>query len=292
MASDAAAPASRAPVSVEPPSVASAATPSIAPPTAAPASQPPAALFVGDRPTVPPAFEGVTPDMPMVAAKVLIPSLNQRQIVNAPFANLRLQVLGDAERVFSLSVESVAPDVEPSGAALRALMVERWGPGEQTKDDSRQVLTIWHGDGLRVRHRQNIEGTATILFDRFMTIEQFVEGPFMALRGALGKPLDAARRGFEFTAERDGGVEILLPALDFGQPTTALLTADAAGQVEQVMIHLSFALRPAARDAILAGLTKAWGKPASTRIDATEQHRFGRILVESKADKWRVILKK
>lgn len=275
------------------PTVASAPPPvsTAPPPSAAPASQAPATLFAGQAPTVPPAFEGLAPGMPMLAAKVLFPSLNRTQILPSRVANLRLQVLGDTERVTGLLIKSLDPQAAPSGADLRALATARWGEGIASKDDSGQRLTFWHAPGLRACHRQNLDGTGEILFDAWQPIAAFIDAPLTRLRGLLGKPLSAARAAFEHHADRAPDLELIFPATRFGDPITAVLTPDASGAVKQIVVNVSFAQRPAAKAELFAVFEKAWGKPRAVEVDGYAAQRFGRIDVEEKADKWRLILR-
>lgn len=264
-----------------------------APATAAPVSQPLTALFSGDAPTIPSAFAGLEPAMPMVAAKVIFPSLATGQVIAAPFAGLRFRVLGDDARIYSLHIATASTPDAPKGARLRALLTERWGPGVPTKDENGLVVHFWLGEGgLRVRHRQLPEGGAEVIFDAWQTVPALVKGPLKTLRGLVGGTFEQARAAFEFTQPVDDeGLEVFLPAMPFGRETTALLTANADGRIRQITVHLSFAWRTSEKATIRAALRKALGKGKPKTIDGHRGFRTRGIDVVDRADKWRLYLR-
>lgn len=280
------------------PSTAPPSAPPSAPPTAPPAppaSKPHATLFTGTEPTVPAAFEGLMPGMPLLAARVLFPQLPDDQIVKAPYAGLRFTIYIIGEQVHRLGIQTL--DAAPAGARLRALMVKQWSAGAPTKDDSGRVLRVWHAPktGVRAIHRTEPDGRAHVFFDAYMPLSVLTEETLPLLRAQIGRTAAQVIDAIDGATRVDEGVEVRMPALAFGTPTVVRLPIEPAkagdeGTVERVMVDLSFAHQPAHKTEVLAALKAKWGR---SRRDKSkfEAFEFAGAHVEAKATHWRVTLR-
>ncbi|MGK0358961.1 MAG: hypothetical protein ACI9U2_001255 [Bradymonadia bacterium] len=279
------------------------------PPTAPPApppSKPHATLFAGAAPTVPALFEGLTPGMPLLAARVLFPQLPGDQVIPAPYADLRFTVYITGEQVSRLGIATL--DSAHGGAKLRAFVANQWQDGVRTKDDSGRVLTLWHAPktGLRVMHQAEPDGSAHVFFDAFTPLSTLTDTLLPLLQAQIGRTPAEVLDAIDGAVIVEDEVKVLLPALAFGQPMIARMPFNVPGEnvtgknaadqdsakttVQRVLFDLSFTYKPAFKGEILTALKARLGraKADKTKMEAFD---FKGMNVEAKADRWRLTLR-
>jgi hypothetical protein len=159
-------------------------------------------LFTGRQVTAPPVFEGLTPGMPLLAARVLFPQLPDDDYVAASVPNLKFRILARYGWVDTLTIDVQQPGAHPNLNDLAEMATEQWGRAEGASQPH------WFGPDLRAR----IVGSM-MLFEPWRTAEAFIRDDVPRLRGLLDQPSSRIKEVFEGARAQDDGFETYLVPL-------------------------------------------------------------------------------